>query len=108
MGNVDSSRVIIPRIPEPEIERKMLRELLEDNPLQGDYTIRQATWFTTPYYKIFKKELSSKGISWQLLMEATRLVQYHLIQWVLGKEKWENVMTCLEEAINYLKKIKGK
>lgn len=101
-------KIKLPRPPEPQSLKETWRTELRYNRKLALANIKQGTWFTKPYWDNYKEMLKAQGITWQNLMEAYGLCQYKFIEWVEGKESWDNVISFLEEQLNAILRVKRK
>lgn len=98
----------IPSFPEPQDSKEMWRRMLQENRRLALANIKQGTWFTKPYWDSNRDVLKAQGITWQDLMEAYKLSQYKVIEWIEGKESWENVISFFKDQLNTIARIKRK
>ena len=101
-------KIKLPRPPEPQIWREKWKKELQNNHKLALAHIKQGNWFTKPYWDTYKEVLKAQGITWQNLMEAYGLCQYKFIEWIEGKESWNNVISSLEEQLNAIVRLKKK
>lgn len=108
MDSIYCMKIKLPRPPEPQSLREEWKKKLQNDRKLTLASIKQGTWFTKPYWDTYKEVLKAQGIAWQNLMEAYGLCQYKFIEWVEGKESWNNVISFLEEQLNAIVRVKKK
>ncbi len=98
----------LPRPPEPQDLKEEWKKMLRDDPQLALASIKQGTWFTKPYWDSYKVVLKAQGVTWQNHMEAYGLSQYKFIEWIEGRESWDNVISFLEEQLRAIIRAKRK